>query len=206
MRNTKGQFIKGVISSPGTIFKKGQVPHNKGKISLGTKNCKQCKKDFTKRIVSKTLWGKVKFCSTKCSGLSRNGYMHTQETLIKLSKSHLGQVSVFKGKKRPEISGENNPRWIKDRTKIKVGDRNLHDPLTKQWRRQVKDRDNWLCRIADNNCNGRLEVHHILRWSKFPELRYEVNNGITLCHFHHPRKINDEMKLAPYFQSLVLIK
>ena len=36
-----------------------------------------------------------------------------------------------------------------------------------------------------------------------PKLRYEVNNGITLCHFHHPRKINDEMNLAPIFQELV---
>ena len=53
------------------------------------------------------------------------------------------------------------------------------------------------------NCNGKLEAHHILRWSKFPELRYEVNNGISLCHFHHPRKIKDEMRLGPYFMDVV---
>ena len=53
---------------------------------------------------------------------------------------------------------------------------------------------------------GKLEAHHILSWSKFPELRYEVNNGITLCHFHHPRKRNDEMTLSPFFQSLVKVK
>jgi len=32
---------------------------------------------------------------------------------------------------------------------------------------------------------------------------FEVNNGISLCHFHHPRKINDEMKLVPTFRELV---
>lgn len=146
-------------------------------------------------------------------GLAVKGYKHTEEAKSKISKSHeginhylYGKESSFKGKSRPELSGENHPNWIHDRSKIKLGDRNLHDPLTKQWRKQVKDRDNYKCRIADNNCAGRLEVHHILRWSKFPELRYEVNNGITLCHFHHPRKINDEMTLSPYFQQLVLEK
>jgi len=32
---------------------------------------------------------------------------------------------------------------------------------------------------------------------------YEVNNGITLCHFHHPRKRKDEIKLSPYFMELI---
>lgn len=73
------------------------------------------------------------------------------------------------------------------------------------WMKSVKNRDKWSCRIADGKCNGRLEAHHILRWSKFPELRYEVNNGITLCAFHHPRKINDEIILTPYFQELVKV-
>jgi hypothetical protein len=38
---------------------------------------------------------------------------------------------------------------------------------------------------------------------EFPELRYEVNNGITLCQHHHPRKKEDVAKLSPYFQNLV---
>ena len=46
--------------------------------------------------------------------------------------------------------------------------------------------------------------NHILGYEKFPELRYEINNGITLCRFHHPRKRDEEMKLSPYFQSLVV--
>jgi hypothetical protein len=61
----------------------------------------------------------------------------------------------------------------------------------------------FLCRIADVNCEGRLEAHHILPWRDYPELRYKVNNGITLCHAYHPRKRADEAKLSPFFQSLV---
>ena len=72
-----------------------------------------------------------------------------------------------------------------------------------KWSKSVKNRDKWVCRIADVNCDGRLEAHHILSWKDFPELKYEVNNGITLCHAHHPRKRVDEAKLSPYFQQLV---
>lgn len=105
-----------------------------------------------------------------------------------------------------ETSGEKNWRWIEDRTLLKKyeGSEEKRNPAYKSFRKEVCDRDGWACRIADNNCDGRLEVHHILSWSKFPELRYAINNGITLCRFHHPRKRVDEMKLSPYFQSLVM--
>jgi hypothetical protein len=79
----------------------------------------------------------------------------------------------------------------------------LNDPLQKGWRQAVKNRDSWKCRIADNNCKGRLEAHHILSWKEYPELRNVVNNGITLCHAHHPRKQEVVAKLSPYFQKLV---
>ena len=100
-------------------------------------------------------------------------------------------------------AGENHPCWIKDRTKVKVGERSLNDPLQKHWRKEVKDRDGWKCRISNHQCSGKLVAHHIFRWQKFPELRHEVNNGITLCHFHHPRKIIDEMRLSSFFIELV---
>lgn len=106
-------------------------------------------------------------------------------------------------------SGENNHNWIKDRSKLarySNGNEYRNSSMSRDWAKQVKDRDNWVCRIADVKCDSRLEAHHILRWSKFPELRYEVNNGITLCRFHHPRKRNDEMRLSPFFQELVLVK
>lgn len=52
---------------------------------------------------------------------------------------------------------------------------------------------------------GRLEVHPILGFTKFPELRYDINNGITLCHFHHPRVREEEKRLSPYFMELVSV-
>lgn len=101
--------------------------------------------------------------------------------------------------------GENNWKWIKDRSKLKKKELR-NDSAYRAWRDDVWKRDNRKCRIADNSCNGRIEAHHILGWKDYPELRYQLNNGITLCHAHHPRKRSEEAKLSPYFQKLVAEK
>lgn len=119
---------------------------------------------------------------------------------IELPKDMKSRISFGR---RGKMIGENHPRWIQDRSLVKVGDRKLNDPMQKQWRRSVKNRDCWVCRLKDSNCNGKLEAHHILPWSEFPELRYQISNGITLCRFHHPRKKKDVEELSSYFKQLV---
>src|SRR3990167_11544804 len=115
------------------------------------------------------------------------------------------QVSTRKGTKRPEFSGENHTRWIKDRTLLtKKQERN--DSAYKEWRKNVWIRDNFKCKILNQDCRGRLQAHHILGWSSHPELRYQINNGITLCQAHHPRKRAEAKQLNPYFQDLILAK
>ena len=113
------------------------------------------------------------------------------------------------GKKRPilakRMTGENSPCWIKDRTKLAKRQKR-NDGAYREWRLNVYKRDNYKCRLCNKDCSGRINAHHILSWSQFPELRYEVNNGITLCQFHHPRKRNDEKILSFYFQELVKVK
>jgi NUMOD3 motif-containing protein len=52
---------------------------------------------------------------------------------------------------------------------------------------------------------GRLEAHHILNWREYPELRYDINNGITLCHAHHPRKRAEEKRMVSYFTELLSV-
>lgn len=98
---------------------------------------------------------------------------------------------------------ENHPRWKTDRNTIAKNEHKHLDHGYQIWFKEVKNRDGWKCKISNSDCSGQLESHHILRWTQYPELRYEVNNGITLCHFHHPRKRNDEMRLTPYFRELI---
>lgn len=100
-----------------------------------------------------------------------------------------------------------HPRWIEDRTKLKrvnaQGERRTSAYFF--WRKSVWLRDSYACKIANPDCAGRIEAHHILGWAEHPELRYEINNGITLCHAHHPRKRAEEKRLIPTFLELVSV-
>jgi len=53
-----------------------------------------------------------------------------------------------------------------------------------KWRKVVYKRDNWTCQRCFKK-GGKIEAHHIKRFSEYPELRVDINNGITLCHNCH---------------------
>jgi hypothetical protein len=141
-------------------------------------------------------------CSRECSGKA-SGFKKGVVTWNKGAKGL--QVAWNKGRPWIEFRGENHPRYISDRSKI-AKRQERSDTAYKEWRKTVWFRDLFTCKMNSKDCSGRIEAHHILSWADFPELRYEVNNGITLCHFHHPRKRNDEMMLEPLFQELVSTK
>ena len=135
----------------------------------------------------------------------RKGTKHSKEARAKMTKTRTGRPAPTLGRKFPERTGEGHPRWVKDRTKLqKYGDTNKdrRSSAYRDWRLNVYKRDGYKCKM-DNNCKGRIEAHHILSFTDYPELRYDINNGITLCHLHHPRKRVDEANLSPYFQKLV---
>lgn len=50
----------------------------------------------------------------------------------------------------------------------------------RQWREAVFRRDWYTCQIC-GEYGGKLHADHIKRFSAFPELRFEVSNGRTLC-------------------------
>lgn len=117
----------------------------------------------------------------------------SQETRIKISESGKGrkltpkqkEIAIknfdpyyWKGRHNPNVSGKNNWNWKGGRTSET---RRLRTSLEyREWREKVFKRDYWTCRFCGKK-GHELHAHHIKSWSKFPELRFDVNNGKTSC-------------------------
>jgi hypothetical protein len=118
-------------------------------------------------------------------------YIATEATREKMSKSR-------KGKR----TGSEHPGW---KGGISKDVHSVNEPKYRGWRLKVFSRDSFKCRLSNNDCDGTIQAHHILKWADYPKLRYNVNNGITLCLVHHPRRWAEEKRLIPLFQVLVSV-
>ena len=147
----------------------------------------------TKRKISSSNTGKKRSVLVETRIKLSNamkGRTHSKETRQKISEAHIG-IHV----------GEKSPCWNPDREAMRRNQRN--DAEYQQWVRRVKKRDMGICRLQSKNCMGYKVVHHILSWREYPEERYNINNGITLCQYHHPLKKDEERRLIPTFKELV---
>ena len=52
------------------------------------------------------------------------------------------------------------------------------------WRTSVFKRDNYVCQFCGVN-NDQLNAHHVHEWAGFPQERFDVENGLTLCQCCH---------------------
>lgn len=65
-----------------------------------------------------------------------------------------------------------------------------YSPEASEWRKEIFVRDDYTCQMCGKR-GGYLEADHIKPWAYFPELRFDLDNGRTLCRpCHNTTKIN----------------
>lgn len=100
-----------------------------------------------------------------------------------ISYSYIG--AIRKGIKCgcQRLRGEDSPNWNEDLTEEqRLLARNY--PEYRDWVQLVYRRDDYTCQKCRKR-GGRLNAHHIKGYADYPELRTDVDNGITLCEECH---------------------
>jgi len=185
----------------------------KEKLKSGLKWCTGCKNWVSVDRFNKDRYRYDGLCS-KCVDCSRvkekknrfgvpspmKGVKVSEERRMQMSISRKGKPQPWKRKPRtPEerrkiseavkkvaVRGENNPKW-----KGGVNAENVVARTTfeySEWRRSVFERDNYKCQECGYDKGGIIQAHHILGFTENVDLRYDVENGITLCKFCHQLK------------------
>lgn len=163
------------------------MPWNKGK-----KMSKEFREKCRARQIGKTHSNETKDRMSKAQkGIPKN---HSKEGLERIGKAHRGERSHWwEGGKTSE------------RGKI------YNSYKYRNWRRCVFERDSYTCQECGQH-GGALQADHIKPFALFPELRFELSNGRTLCKTCHRKtdtfgskckrpKAQVEHKLSPQSDS-----
>ena len=152
-----------------SLAHKGKPAWNKG-IPRSIETRKNISKSLTGRKMSEEQKRKISEYqkSHLNSGSFKKGHKMSIETRKKISLSHKGEKSnLWKGGITPihtKIRGSMEYRL---------------------WRDAVFKRDNYTCIWCGDNKGNNLNADHIKPFAYFPELRFAIDNGRTLCESCH---------------------
>lgn len=146
-----------------------------------------------KKARAKQIMKKGRICSKEIRekiGLGNKGKKISEETRKKISNSMKGdKTHLWKG----GITEENDII----RTSMEY----------KAWRVSIFERDGFKCQMPGcDNQERYLEAHHIYKFSDYKELRFDINNGITLCKKCHNKTKRREKKFIDLFKGIIKLK
>jgi len=182
---TRGSFKKGYVRSEASIKKQSKtlkILYAERKLinPMERENSRKKASETRKRLFRE---GKLKL-SSSCF---KRRHVKSEETIKKHSEIMKRLAKDGKIKtcfKKGQFSGEKNPHWIDGRTP--EYERVRHSEQMKQWRFYIFKRDNFTCQKCGVKGDGKnIEAHHIKSFSKYPKLRFDVDNGQTLCKHCH---------------------
>jgi 5-methylcytosine-specific restriction endonuclease McrA len=154
-------------------FEKGITPWNKDKRGLQI----AWNRGLTKETSLSLAEGGRK------GGITKTGKPHGHKT-------NNGNLSWNHGIAWNEMRGEKHPNWKGGISKSYR--KGYRDNLAyEEWRKTVFERDDYTCQGCGIT-GVYITAHHIKSFAKYPELRLEVSNGITLCEECH--KLTDNYK------------
>jgi endogenous inhibitor of DNA gyrase (YacG/DUF329 family) len=88
-----------------------------------------------------------------------------------------------------QFTGEGNPNWNGG---VSTENEKLRgEKPTREWRKEVFKRDNFTCQECGDT-RKTLNAHHIKPWALYPELRHDIDNGVTLCVDCHEKQHKDK--------------
>lgn len=131
-----------------------------------TTRCKKCHMDRYATNRGKPNIG----CYNKERKPWNLGMKFSAEYRDKLSDAHLGQKPWNLGK-----------RYVSEKTRIKSTCVSRDSFKGKEWRIKVFERDCYMCVECGCKDRKRLHAHHLVPFEKNIELRFDINNGKTLC-------------------------
>lgn len=123
----------------------------------------------------------------------------------KLSISHKGQKPWNKGRSAPWAKGEKHWNWRGGITPAHIQERTSAQYTL--WRKSIFERDSFTCQKYGTH-GGDLVAHHINNFAEYPELRFAIDNGITLSekahrefHKKYGQKNNTKEQLYEFLKS-----
>ena len=118
-------------------------------------------------------------------------------------KTNLKRSLALKGKPKSlehclHLSGRNHWNWQGGISGLPENSRQTAE--YDEWRLAVYKKDHYTCQDCGHRFNG-IVAHHIKSFAGFPELRYNVENGITLCRSCHLKR-HSEIGYATKFKKV----